>query len=517
MTRPKIIAAFVVCACASTVIAGQRGDQSRPAGAENAQEVVGKAIEAMGGEARLKSLKSLTLDSVGHSWALEQSERPEGPWLAIYNQRLEVRDYEHDRRWQQNQTRSWVSPSWSVPVIEVAAEGLGFVGSTAQGTTRWIPSIAGATANKDEAFALSPERLLLTARDAKDLRVLPDEIQQRVSQQVLSFSWQDARCRLLLNHWTHLPTMLETVRRDRLWGSIWGDVTTRSWFSFWTLEKGGLMYPRQTSVELNGQPSSDRTVQVLTVDGPIDEAKFAIPEEVRSAPRPAAAAPAFSAARVDETKVTPITDWILQVPGGFNVAFVRQPDGLVVFEATTTSPYSVEILSLAAKRFPGVPVKAVITTSDAWPHIGGIREYVARGIPIYALDLNVPILTRMIQAPHTIDPDALANQPKAPVFRSVSSKTVIGTGDTRIELFPVRGETGERMMIAWFPGAKLLYSSDLIQRGRQPGTFFMPEMLMEVQAATAREGIAGVDRVFGMHLPPTPWTEVVAAIDAAKR
>jgi hypothetical protein len=31
------------------------------------------------------------------------------------------------------------------------------------------------------------------------------------------------------------------------------------------------------------------------------------------------------------------------------------------------------------ERYPGVKVKAVVTTSDAWPHLGGVREYVARG------------------------------------------------------------------------------------------------------------------------------------------
>jgi hypothetical protein len=42
---------------------------------------------------------------------------------------------------------------------------------------------------------------------------------------------------------------------------------------------------------------------------------------------------------------------------------------------------------LAAAR-PGKRVKAVITTSTAYPHFGGLREYVARGIPVYAADVN---------------------------------------------------------------------------------------------------------------------------------
>jgi len=41
-------------------------------------------------------------------------------------------------------------------------------------------------------------------------------------------------------------------------------------------------------------------------------------------------------------------------------------------------------------------------------------------------------------------------------------------------------------------------------------------VLAEVEAAVRREGITGVQRVFGMHLAPRPWADVLAAIAAAK-
>jgi hypothetical protein len=220
--------------------------------------------------------------------------------------------------------------------------------------------------------------------------------------------------------------------------------------------------------------------------------------------------------KLDDTKSVAVTDWIVQLPSVFNVTLVHQPDGIVVIEATTSGPYSAQVIAAAEKRFPGATVKALVTTSDAWPHVGGIREYVARAIPIYALDLNVSFLKRLVTAPHTITPDTLARQTKAPVFRPVAGRTVIGSGETRIELLPVRGETGERMMIAWMPGAHVLYSSDLIQRDRAGTGFFMPEMLAEVAAVVERNHVDGVERVLGMHLPPTPWTDVTRAIAAAK-
>lgn len=475
-----------------------------------AADVLAKAVNAMGGEATLKAVRTMALEAMGHQWALEQSERPEGPWLSTYMQRSEVRDIAGNRRTASVQRRDWNFPAWSAAAVTVIANNV----SARRNGQRWFGGSPADVRDWNQSLALGPERLLLTARSAADLRLLPDEVHQGVNHRVVGFTFDGQAHRLALNVWTSLPTMLEIVRDD----PMWGDVTERRWFSFWTMEAGGLMYPRQTTTEWNGLPFSDWTVHDVKVNVALDESTFQIPDEAAKAFATTATRPTgMNALTLDENRVTMVTDWITQVPGGFNIGFVRQPDGIVIFEATTTSKYSASILALAEKRHPGVPIKAVVTTSDAWPHLAGIREYVAKGIPIYALDLNVPILSRLIAAPRTISPDTLAQTPQAPKFVPVSARTTIGTGDTRIELIPVRGEMGERMMLAWFPGAKLLYSSDLIQPGRAAGTFFMPMMLAEVASAAERENLGVIERVFGMHLPPTPWDAVTAAIAAARR
>lgn len=470
------------------------------------------AISAMGGEARLRSIKSLTLEFVGHQWALEQSERPEGPWLSSYQQGTEIRDLTKGRQWLESQRRDWNSPKWSAAVALVVADG---VAARTNGQ-RWGPAQASDVQAWDEALALAPERLLLTAKAAKDFRSLADATMQRVPQHVLAFTWNGLRLKLFLNNWTNLPTALEVTKNDR-W-DIWGDVVERRSYSFWTLEAGGLMYPRQTTTEWNNFPSADQTVHGLTLDASIDDAKFAIPDDTRAAfAKSAAVAQGMASVKLDESKAHELAKGIVQYPSGYNVNVIEQPDGLVILEATTGSNFSAQMIAAVEKRYPGKKIKAVVTTSDAWPHIGGIREYAAKGIPIYAVDLNVSILDRLIKSPRTFSPDALAKSPKPPVFRPVSSRTTIGSGATRIELIPERGEYGERMMLVWFPEAKILYSSDLLQRDRTGKSFFMMAMPAEVVDATAREKLDGVTTVFGMHLAPTPWSEVVAAVAAARR
>jgi hypothetical protein len=153
-----------------------------------------------------------------------------------------------------------------------------------------------------------------------------------------------------------------------------------------------------------------------------------------------------------------------------------------------------------------------VTTSDAWPHIGGLREYAARGIPVYALDANRPILERLFAARRTTNPDALARAPKRPKLEIVSSKTAIGSGPNRIELYPIRGEGAERMLMVYFPERKLLYGADLLQP-MPDGTFFNVQYVAELAEAARRERLA-VERTFAMHAEPIAWPKITAAVAA---
>ena len=251
----------------------------------------------------------------------------------------------------------------------------------------------------------------------------------------------------------------------------------------------------------------------LVVDAPLSDADFDIPAETKTAFEGVKNRPSgLSTLTLDPTKIVAVAPNVALLPGNWNVLLVKQPDGIVIFEGPISSHYSETVIAAAKSKFPGTSIKAVITTSDAWPHIGGMREYVARKIPVYALDLTLPILGRLMKAPRTTDPDALAKTAAAPIFRPVGRPVTLGTGALRIDLIPVRGEMGERMMIAYLPGQKLAYSSDLIQPGRTPGSFFMPGMIAEVATALAREKAGEPTTVVGMHLMPTTWAQVLAAL-----
>lgn len=476
---------------------------------DNAKAWLQSGVAAMGGEQRLRTIKTLKLKGDGHTYLLEQSERPEGPWIVNYEEISELRDLENGML---RQTVSSRGPAAGPPITSITSEGMMFsylAGAQAR-PFRSLPT-------DGEWLAVSPERVLLVALAAEGLHSEADTMLQGVSHHVVAFNWQSETVRIFMNANTSLPTAIETIRAypfDSFWG-VWVDVRTRIYLSFWTLEPGGLHYPRQWDTERNGQPYKSFAITDLDLNPAIPADSFVVPANVRLAlsSRKATTIEEQPLGRPDRPALDMATN-VVQIPGSWNVVLVRQSDGVVVLEAPISSGYSAKVIAEVERRFPNLPIKCAITTSDAWPHIGGVREYVARGIPVYALDLNRPILDRLVSAQHHSVPDLLARSPRKANFRVVAQKTIIGTGTNRLEIYPIHTETGERMLMVYLPEHQLLYGSDLVQGAQADGSFFMPQYLSELMDAVKREGLS-VQTVFAMHTAPTPWSKITAAVAKA--
>ena len=479
----------------------------------DARALVRAAAAALGGVERLRAIRVVRVEGIGHRYLVEQSERPEGPFLLQYEQMKELRDAAGGRLRQEYQQRGALTEDWT-PMTLVVSDGVAAIERSGQ----YAPGSRSQVEDTKLRLALVPERAVLAALDAPDLAAERDSDLQGIPHHVVRWRWDGAPARLFLNPASGLPTALEVVRSlpySTFWGP-WGDVTIRTSFSNWKILPGGVRYPEQFDDERNGVRYRSFVVTKVELDPKVDATAFSLPEGVRKAyaARPQTTIDEMPLGRPDKLAVD-VADGIVELPGWWNVAFVRQSDGVVIVEGPISSGYSAKVIAEAGRRFPGVPVKAVVTTSDAWPHVGGMREYAARGIPIFALSLNRPILERLLAAPRTATPDAFARSPRAPKIEWVSTKATIGAGPNRLELYPIRGEGGERMMMVYFPERKLLYGSDLVQQVPD-GSFWNVQYIAELAAAVRRERLA-VETVFAMHAEPIPWSSVVDAITAATR
>lgn len=472
----------------------------------SARALVGQAIAAQGGEAALHTAQAVEWDFEGYRDMVEQSERPEGPYIPEFRSVREIHDFAGGRFAQMVGQRVYPEFQFSSGMVADRSAAVQLFGKNR------APGRPDMVAAGQDLLAISPERLLLTAFDARDLRKAPSVVLQSVPQDVVAFSVNGSPATLFLNRYTHLPTALDyagPAARQDFW-RFFGDTTMRIFYSYWWLGNSGVRLPMQWDIYRNGlHDMSLMATKVIWSAGP-DEALLQISPELRAAFAKQAAAASLPPKLTAAVEIAP---GIAFIPGAWNISFVRQPDGIVILEAPISSAYSEQVIGQARKLYPGLPIKAVVTTSDSWPHIAGIRTYVALGVPIYCLDLNVPILTRLAHAHFSNPPDELELHSRKPRFMPVSGKTVIGAGPTAIELYPLRGETGERQMIAYFPAQRLLYGSDPFQEDSN-GRYRTTQSVSELVDAVAREGLHP-QRFYLMHVAPANWSKALDSIAPA--
>lgn len=196
----------------------------------------------MGGEQKLRALSMMKLEGIAHQYFLEQSERPEGPWLVDYQEFSELHETSAMRLRRTTRSRSILSPEGRTVTTYVNAGAAAF-----NFNGRFFPAPASEVQEAEELLALMPEHALLHALEAQDLREESGTTLQGVKQTVLACTWQGRILRLFLNAHTTLPTAAELVSDHpfHMFWSVWGEVATRVYYSTWMIETGGLRYPRQ--------------------------------------------------------------------------------------------------------------------------------------------------------------------------------------------------------------------------------------------------------------------------------
>ncbi len=134
----------------------------------SAIDVVREAVRQMGGEDKLRALRGMHFKAASYRNALEQSERPEGPYIVEYDEISESRDLEHSRWKQEVEMNFQMQPA--VKIKEVVADGA----ASREFSAQTIPASRDQLQQAEEALELCPERILLTAAAAPDLRLEPD-------------------------------------------------------------------------------------------------------------------------------------------------------------------------------------------------------------------------------------------------------------------------------------------------------------------------------------------------------
>jgi hypothetical protein len=498
--QPARLAVWIAPIALMVVLGARAGAQMPGCEGLEARGCLDRAMDAMGGREKLVAIKTEQLDVIGHTELMEQSYR-QAPFITSYAREAVTVDHAGQRLIKKEHS------VWPESDLNQADADFTLIVTPAGGVVRRGDQDGPCgRANLDaarESLALGPESVLLTATSAQDLHYAAAETLRSTEHTVLAFTWNGIPVRVLLNRFNHLPDAVETTEEFRDFWFYWGDVRQRVYFDNWRWV-GGVEYPSNQVTERNGSVWSSTQALDIAFNAPVDERDFAMDAKVgtMSVGMQGLKAVPFSAGQ-DKSLAEGIDLYI----GPWNTTIVKQADGVVILETPIAAKFTEGILAEAKKRYPDVVVKAVLSTSDSWPHVGGVRVDVAQGLPVYILALNEPLLERMVTAPHTIDPDAEETAKKAPQWKIVTEKMEIGTGANRMVLYPLQGASTERQYMVYFPERKLLYASDTLVVNADH-TIYDPELTHEVEQAVEREHLV-VETVYAMHQAPVAWSDVV--------
>jgi hypothetical protein len=464
--------------------------------AQPADSIVHGAINAIGGEDRWHAVKTLELVGRGSQYHIGDSEWFDGPYFVDYFTVDDWRDVAGTRRWAR--TTTYTEP----------ADTSSFTGQ--------------ATSTDTLAMVLAPEHVLWTALRAADLHRERDTVFRFVTHQVVAFHVGRSPVRLFFESETGMLRMIEVHRAypTSVFWNAWGDVTEVVRFSDWSVEPTGIWYPRQIDTDRNGRHETTVSYGLVRVNATPPAEAFAPAKTCGFGCLAADSVPLGIGGAGGVTEAASgrgardIAPGIVQIVGAWNSTLVRQRDGVVIIEAPISAGYSRQVIAEAGRRFPGVPVTGVISTTDFWWHVAGLREYVARGIPIYVLDRNVRVVTSRVAAPHTFAPDSLARAPRAPIIRPVGGRVTIGDGDNQIVLFPFHEEQLDRMLMVYLPNRRIVYTAEGIQL--YPTGLSFPQTAIEVVNAVTREGLTP-ETFIGMHVAATPWARLTSVLDSLAR
>jgi hypothetical protein len=328
---------------------------------------------------------------------------------------------------------------------------------------------------------------------ASDVRVAARCLYRDYPRVVLTRRGLRGEERLFLDPKTGYPIKLDRVEPHYLWGQVHVEFVYSTW-------------ERVDDAHLPGGSFrlEDGTTMVTRTFG---QRRFVSRDSAPSLTLPTRsvathmAPPAFLAPTQPDTVRVSDSIYLLRNLG-FAETVVLARDTVFVFDATQGEARVQEDSAWIAKLFPGRHPIVLVVTDLAWPHVAGVRAWVARGATIVSHPAARDFLSRVVSRRWTLAPDLLERRrQQAPFrFRAVADSLRLAGGD--IVVFPIDGVASEVALAAFVRPSRFLWASDYVQNLRAPTQY-----VDEVVAAVARMGVAPAV-VAAEHTPLSPWDRV---------
>jgi hypothetical protein len=475
--RHTLIALLIVTGRAAAqgapwVVWPPAGERCRPASGD-ARAIVERVRRGLGGD---NVLRVETREIVTHNY---ESDRPYRPFLTFATDHI-----------------SWLDPATGVErdssagTVTLGDDRTTFV----RRDTAWQESDDAWTAAQSYR-SLDPWVVVRAWAAAGDVRVSARCLYRDYDRVVLTRKGVYGDERLYIDPKSDVVIKLDRVEPHYLWGQQHVEYVYTTWWLY-----GGVLQPTVATRLVDGDEEVARSLVSAAPVGRDAAPALALPPGARadtvSLPRFLLPAP------LDTVRLGPRT--FVLANRGFNEIVTLQRDTVYLLDATQSETRARADSAWISRLFPGPHPVVLIVTDLAWPHVAGVRFWVARGATVVSHRLSEPFLRAVVARRWTAHPDALELARPRPTLRFVPATESLDRAGPRV--YPIDGVASEGALMVYLPEDGVLWASDYVQQLNAPARY-----TTEVHAAACRAGITP-SRVVAEHQPLAPWSAVTALV-----
>lgn len=413
-------------------------------------EILDTAMVRMGGEATLRRIDRVRFEMLTLWHRITFDERPNVSGIG-YEVHSDLRNYSLDA-WRN--TRKFLNGSGAPPqVIDVVRDSAAIRQLTLPNGTQapWAPLNIAYVDERREVFAFAPERLLLAARGASDLRVLDDTTiagrpHRRLAATIdgfpvtIFFGRHDGFLAMARYHAAHI---------NDFGLAPWGDMEVEVWYSNWTKHvlpgTAGVSYPAQWDVRRIGRPYKRVTILSANFDATAPSDSFAITDSLRAAYVATARRPMWEVA-MDSARIIDSRFAMLGRPGQTQAA-VKLGRQWLFLEGAIAPQQNETDAGWLLRAVPGSSLGgAIVTVVNSGR--GGAAWLAGRRLPIY-----------VSPGGEAAQRATLANWKQSPSIMTVVARGrwLAMDGDS-LWVEPIDYPDAPGALIAWLPSARWVYS-----------------------------------------------------------
>jgi hypothetical protein len=339
---------------------------------------------------------------------------------------------------------------------------------------------------------LNPWNVIADWTAAGGVRFVGHEVYRDYSRIVLARTTPYGEHRLFIDAKSGFPVKLDLQEKHYLWGQRHIEYLYADW-----TQSAGVMIAGASFMLADGKTEISQTLGDVEMIAHDKAPLLTLPE---GSPPADELPPFLQPLDLKVVQVGPKT-YLLSNPG-YTEAVTEIGDEIFLFDATQGEERAKKDAAAIAKLFPGKQKVTVVITDLAWPHVAGVRYWVASGATIIAHKAAREFLQSVIARRWTLAPDLLEQRRQTARLKFVGIDTTFRLAGGAISLHPIDGIGSEVALMGYVVADRFLWAADFIQTVAEPTSY-----TSEVWRATQRDGLHP-ERTAAEHLPLTPWSKI---------